>query len=163
MCFIHVAQLSLTGISERSSSFVSFVFKSTAIPFASRIVLQQLSTLSLIKTRLRSKENAIFYLSLEGLMSIAEVNEIFHVYTLAELCTLSCVLWLVEKNRRHVDVFSRHCTNNSCDNNQNPLKPYASSFYKLCFFSADCKSFIVTPKLGFSVKMSTILLQPKNI
>ena len=61
---MHVDLLSLTGISARSSSLVSFVFKSTAMPFASRIVLQQLSTLSLINTRLRSNENAIFFLCL---------------------------------------------------------------------------------------------------
>lgn len=50
-----------TGISARSSSLVSFVLRSTAIPFASRMVLQQLSTLSLIKTRLRFRENAILF------------------------------------------------------------------------------------------------------
>ena len=80
---VHVALPSLTAISARSSSLVSFVFKSTAMPFASRIVLQQLSTLSLINTRLRSNENAILSRSLSQVWSIAEWN--FHVYTLCEL------------------------------------------------------------------------------
>lgn len=87
--------LPLTAISARSSSLVSFVFKSTAMPFASRIVLQQLSTLSLINTRLRSNENAILFLSLllSLVRSIAEWN--FHVYTLCELVvTAAACDWL---------------------------------------------------------------------
>lgn len=87
--------LPLTAISARSSSLVSFVFKSTAMPFASRIVLQQLSTLSLINTRLRSNENAILFLSLllSLVRSIAEWN--FHVYTLYELVvTAAACDWL---------------------------------------------------------------------
>ena len=53
------ARTRLTGISAINSSFVSFVLTSTAIPLASKISLQQLSKLSLIRTRLISREKAI--------------------------------------------------------------------------------------------------------
>ena len=104
---VHVDLPSLTAISARSSSLVSFVFKSTAMPFASRIVLQQLSTLSLINTRLRSNENAILFLSLSIAGSIDRRMKFPRVHTL-RISSHSYGMWLVEKNRHHVQEFSRH-------------------------------------------------------
>ena len=78
---------------------VSFVFKSTTIPFVSKIVLQQLSTLSLIKTRLRSRLNAIF-----SPFHREEMHEFPRVSELIELCTYTTANcdWLIYD--RHVPV-----------------------------------------------------------